>query len=384
MLTKKYTPKKLDDIVDNEIVKRRARTWLLNWKRGINGKPLLLYGPPGIGKTSLAYALSNELGFSLIELSASDLRDKTKIDKILKSSNISILGKPKLILLDDIDVMTSKDKGGISELSKLLKEPKLPIILTANDAWAQKLSGIRNECLLLQMKKLSTHQILDLLKIIKNKENILIDDKKLIEIARNAQGDVRSALNDLDSLTVSKRDRKEKIFQIMKMIFKTDKLSTARFASLTSEVDPNMLKEWIRENIPVEYTKPHEIALAYNYMSRADIFDGRISSKQYWGFMRYSIMLATVGVALSKDEVYRKFTKYQFPSYIRQLSQTKTTRAFMKEIGKKIGKKIHASSKKIIEFFGIYVNLIKENMEEAKIFFKLNADELKFIKRFNT
>ncbi len=383
MFTRKYAPKKLDELIGNEDVKRKVRTWALNWKRGIKGKPLLLYGPPGIGKTSLAYALANEFGFLLIELSASDFRDKQKIDKALKSSSMSLFGKPKLILLDDIDAMTSKDRGGISELSKLLKEPKLPIILTANDAWNQKLAPIRNECQIMQMKRPSPHQIFELLKKIKEREHIAIEDSKLMEIAKNSKGDVRSALNDLESLTIGRRDRKEEIFQVLKIIFKTEKLSAARYAAMLSDLDPDMLKAWIRENIPVEYAKPHEIALAYDYISRADVFDGRISSRQYWGFMRYSMLLATAGVALAKDDVYRKFTKYQFPSYIRQLSQTKTARALMQSIGKKIGKKIHTSSKKVVEFFGLYVNLIKEDLERAKVFYRLSDEELGFIKRFN-
>ncbi len=383
MFTRKYAPKKLDELIGNDDVKRKVRIWALNWKRGIKGKPLLLYGPPGIGKTSLAYALAHEFGFLLIELSASDFRDKNKINKILRYSNSSLFGKPKLILLDDIDAMTSKDRGGISELSKLLKDPKLPIILTANDAWNQKLAAIRNECQLLQMKKPSPYQIFELLKKIKEKEHISVDDSKLMEIAKNAKGDVRSALNDLESLTIGRRDRKEDVFQVMKIIFKTEKLSAARYASMISDLDPDMLKAWIRENIPIEYEKPHEIALAYNYISRADVFDGRIASRQYWGFMRYSMILATGGVALAKDSVYRKFTKYRFPTYIRQLAQTKTARTFMKSIGRKIGRRIHTSSKKVLEFFGLYLDLIKKDVDRAKVFYRLREDEIEFIKRFN-
>ena len=67
------------------------------------------------------------------------------------------------------------------------------------------------------------------------------------------------------------------------------------------------------------------------------MFDFRIK-KNYWQLLKYSIDLSIAGVSLSKDAVYRKFTRYNFPTYLRNMSKTVATRAIRKNVGLKIGK----------------------------------------------
>ena len=51
-------------------------------------------------------------------------------------------------------------------------------------------------------------------------------------------------------------------------------------------------------------------------LSKADIFDGRIKRRQYYGLLKYSSVLMTYGVAAAKKEKYKKFTRYRFPSFL--------------------------------------------------------------------
>ncbi len=183
-------------------------------------------------------------------------------------------------------------------------------------------------------------------------------------------------------MVLGRRDRKEDIFNVLKIIFKSTKFSSARYAAMISDVDPETLKLWLSENVANEYEKPEEIAKAFDALSRADIFDGRIKRRQYWGFLRYSMTLMTAGVSLAKDEVYRKFTKYQFPSYLRLMSKTMATRSMLYSISRKIGKRLHLSPKEVIRDIEMYFNLISKDYDRAKIFYKLKDNEIEFIKSY--
>ena len=78
----KYRPKKIEDITGNDEAKALFLEWLKNKKH--TKKAVLLYGPPGVGKTALVLAASRELGFSVIEMNASDTRSEKAINAVAK------------------------------------------------------------------------------------------------------------------------------------------------------------------------------------------------------------------------------------------------------------------------------------------------------------
>ena len=377
LLTEKYKPKKLDDMIGNEEVLSKVKKWILNWINGEHKKPLLVYGPPGIGKTSIAYAIKEEFDFGVIELSASDLRDKKRINKVLGGATLSnsLFGNMMLILVDDVDITTKNDRGAIPEISRFLKSNEKPIILTAIDAWDKKLAPIRNECELLQMKRINKSSIAKLLTKIAKLEKL--DEEIITEIAENSNGDVRSAINDLHAKHKSMRDRKIDIFQQIRDIFKAENFQDAKKA-VSGELDYEIVKLWIDENIPNEYTDKEDIAHAYHYLSRADIFEGRIR-KSNWGYLKYVIDFSTIGVSLAKKEKYRSFTKYNFPKYLKEMSQTIQRRALLKSIGLKVGKVTHTNRKEALSYIEIIKELGKKKHEETQNLYKFEDSELAFV-----
>ena len=96
-------------------------------KRGI-----YIYGNPGVGKTDFVKNILDKYNYDTITFDAGDVRNKSAIDKITKHNmsdkNIMNLfykkSKKIAILMDEIDVMNSGDKGGINSLIKLMRPKK--------------------------------------------------------------------------------------------------------------------------------------------------------------------------------------------------------------------------------------------------------------------
>jgi len=380
LYTVKYAPKKLEELIGNSEKIGQVRQWMLHWLSGKKRKPLLLWGPPGTGKTSIAYALKSQYDLDLLEMNASELRNKKRVERILGSSSLagSLFGRTRLVLIDDADVLAGrKDSGGALAIKNFLKESNHPAIVTATDIWDKKLSPIRGECEKVEMKRVNKASIRKLLGQIAKAENLTISEEKVSEIAENAAGDVRAALNDLQSLSPTSRTHERDIFQIVRGVLKAETYADVREV-MRGNIDYDSLKLWIDENIPYEYRRPEDVAAAYDWLSKADIFDGRIK-KTHWKLLKYSIDLSTAGVAIAKKEVYRHFTKYSFPSYLRSMARTRERRALLKSIGRKIGRKVHASARDSLDYLPLLKDLGKMHSTQIMDFYEFDENEMAFI-----
>lgn len=90
LYTIKHAPKKIEQLIGNEEAKQTILTWAREWERKNFGKPLLLHGPSGVGKTLAAYCLANEFDWQIVETNASNLRDKESVQKLLGLSSGSM------------------------------------------------------------------------------------------------------------------------------------------------------------------------------------------------------------------------------------------------------------------------------------------------------
>lgn len=379
LLAQKYAPEKIDGIAGNEEARTTIKRWMLEWLRGKRQRPILIYGPTGTGKTVVAYALKSEFDLELVEMNASDLRNTANVERVLASagSSFSLSGKGKILLIDDVDALQKNDRGGAPAIVSVMKNSSVPILLTAGDVWDRKLAGIRGEAQLIQFRRISKSSVKKVLQKIAEKEGIKISEPALESISENCAGDLRSAINDLQAGMNGMRDREKDVFDRMKAIFKSMKYSEAREAGW-GDVEHEFLKLWVDENIPLEYEARAEVASAYSWLSRSDIFDGRIMNRQYWGFLRYSGDLLTAGIALSKKEKYSKFVKYQFPNYLRQASALSARRAMLKEIGHKIGARTHSGWKDSLDYMHILKHIL-DSKPEAMPFYLFDEDEAAFI-----
>ena len=71
MWSEKYRPNNFLDLIGNEESRKLFVEWFTNWKKGT--KPILLVGPPGIGKTTIANIAAKPVSYTHLTLPTSDL-----------------------------------------------------------------------------------------------------------------------------------------------------------------------------------------------------------------------------------------------------------------------------------------------------------------------
>ena len=368
----------------NNAAKQQLLTWLKSWNTGIpKNRAALLFGSPGIGKTVTVETLAKVLNMELVEKNASDYRTAEAIKRFagLASQYSTLFGGKRIILLDEVDGVSGReDRGGVKELTKILKTSRSPIILTANDAYNPRFSTIRKYCEVIEFKNPTVREIVSYLSRICKKEGIETDEEILKFIVERSGRDVRSAVNDLQALAQGKtrltkddvsllsgRDRKEEIFSVMKAILYSKDSFEAKKVASSADVDPDMLFHWIYENAPYHLTEPHDLVRAMDALALADIYRQRIRDTQNWGFLRYVFDFMTAGVAAARQQTKTSgWIPFRFPQKIRMLSSTKGERAMKFNIGMKIRKRCHVgairSSKEVIPYLKV---IFQNNIEMA-------------------
>lgn len=352
-------------------------------------KSIILHGPPGVGKTSLAYALASEIDLEILELNASDLRDKEKISQIIGPASLSqsLFKKGKIILIDEVDGISARDRGGLSELLSILEKSAFPVLITANDIWQQKFNLLRQKSELVPLKEVDYKVVLDILRSICLKEGCRIGDEILTSIAIRARGDIRASINDLEVLAKSKetllvkdigeRNKEQTIFTALQYIFKNSKLDTKMidvFDEVHMEIDEIFL--WVEENLPLEY-RGAELAKALDVLSKADVFRGRIHRQQHWRFMVYEYFFLGAGIAASKKSVKTGWVNYKKPTRILKIWLQNQRNEKKKTICQKYAKYCHISTKQAMKEFLLLKQILKSSKIREEL--KLSEEEVAYL-----
>jgi replication factor C large subunit len=373
--TAKYQPKNLNDVIGQQ----KAVADVYNFWRRFNSSvknAILLHGPPGCGKTSLIYALAQQEKLEVVEINASDFRNREQIERILKpaTQQHSIFGANKIILVDEIDGMSGqKDRGGVKAVVDIIKNTKFPIFMTANDGWSDKLRAIRKISAVVTFDKINYLSIAKYLSGVCKSEDIEYEELALKKLAMSCDGDLRASINDLQSmaslgkitsneLIVWGREREEKLLDALKLIFKSfdSKVAMQVVNDLKGTNDLNM---WLEQNIPSEYSKS-EIDRAYDAISWSDIFSKRIRRRQHWRFMIYVKLLSVVGVQHAKDSANRRPIAYKRPGLIMLMWRNAAKRKKSEALATQIAGKLHCSARSLRRDFMPYLEFIEQKNKD--------------------
>lgn len=421
--TEKYRPKSLDDIVGNERAIIELRKWASSWKKSTPVKrAVILSGKAGIGKTSSAYALANDYGWTAIELNTSDARNATRIKNVATYGAINETfddqgrfisskdGGRKLIILDEADNLYERiegsetnnedlsDRGGKKAIIDTIKITNQPIILIVNDYYGlTKSSGenLKQICKLIKFYDPYPNNVLNLLKRICLRERVIVNQHVLKTISDRCKGDIRSAVNDLQSLCLDKkqidanalnvlgyRDREKDIFGALREIFKTKNIQAIRESIMHLDADPKHLLLWINENISNEYRDTNDLVKGYDALSKADVFLGRTYRRQNYALWSYANDIMNGGVAVAKSRTYPN-DKYNFPMWLREQKNSKTSRDTRDLIAEKISNSCHISNQKGKEFLlSHFTQMFKNDTRFAirmKNKFDFTENEIKYL-----
>ena len=313
MWSEKYRPKNILDLVGNEDARNSFVEWLTKWKKGT--KPILLVGPPGIGKTTLANLAAKQFNYDLISLNASDVRSKKNIQEILSPvlGNETIFGTP-MIFIDEVDGVHGRaDYGGTEAIIKILKESTVPIVLAANSDLSDKMKSIKKNARVIQFRPLSPRLLQFYLNKILQLENGKINSDSLMKLVAESKGDIRSMINFAQALVTGFNPPTEKSFESLDIeesintFYKANSIDEARSILYSLRIDP-------REKINAFYSSVIGSSISTDDMQRflqiistADMLYGKIMKTQQWRLLRY---LDAILLGLYKKDLPIRYSKY--------------------------------------------------------------------------
>ncbi|MDD1718640.1 MAG: replication factor C large subunit [Methanoregulaceae archaeon] len=307
--TEKYRPLHLRDIVGNSPAIRQIFDWAKDWTPA--KKPLILYGKPGTGKTSAAYALARAMEWEVVELNASDQRTRAVIEHVAGtgSTSASLTGHGRrLIILDEADQFHgSADFGGAKAVIGVIRDARQPIILIANNLYGLP-SEIRARCEPVQFRALQARSIVPRLREICTCEGKTCSDSALRAIAESAGGDMRAAVMmlyaaalgrthlDEEDIRPSGKDERVTLFELVIALFSGKRDDELVRLSREADDTPDTILSWAEANVSLLPDTPSR-ALAYQYLARADEYIGLTYRKQYYMLWRYATAMTLLGMA---------------------------------------------------------------------------------------
>jgi replication factor C large subunit len=393
MWSEKYRFKNIDQFIGNEQSRSDVLRWIKNWIKGT--KPLIIIGPPGTGKTSFVTSLASFFNYDLVELNASDFRNKSNLESIINPllGNNSIFGKKILLFLDEVDGISGRDdSGGLNFLISTLKSSNIPIIMAANSKNSKIKEVIKNSKMVefYPLSPFSSYLLLQHLLTVEGRSLEL--DQKLILIEKS-NGDIRSLLNlvqsklqgDYESLksiskVLSVEDcvnlffSSETVSLTKKILIQSDILYLSpKFGSTPEERMRDIVYALFSSIVANEKKIPLiEMAKILDGLSQFDLYINKIYKNRNWHLLRYAN-----DVLISKlFDITRglpiKYSQYNipFPLIGSIFIRGQSTRM----VGKFLSKIFHTNSSDFGMFYFLPLLTILKDFDHTVLFFNTVDD----------
>jgi uncharacterized membrane protein YfbV (UPF0208 family) len=361
----------MNELNINEILQRKTqeqeiKNILNNFETNITNplskKGIYIYGNHGSGKTTFITNILRQLNYDIIRYDAGDIRNKNVIEEISKhnmsNKNVISLFEKKIkkiaIIMDEIDGMSTGDKGGINSLIKLIRPKKtkkqkneedtvIPIICIGNYKIDKKIKELMKVCHLIELISPTQQQIANILKHLFSNINNNFHDKLLTYI----QEDLRKITNLYNLYKVQPtyftEERIENILQIKSYNYDTKKITNKllneyiclnEHNKVINDTDRTSVGLLWHENI-IDFIEPFDKKKTIPFYVEqldnicfADYIDRITFQKQIWQFNEMSSLIKT----LKNNKKYHEcFSSVKKTSHVNSIRFTKVLTKYSTE-----------------------------------------------------
>lgn len=276
----KYRPQDLDDVVGQDHIIQRLKQYINE-----ESMPNLMFtGPAGVGKTTTAIALAKAMlgeywKQNFLELNASDARGIETVRKDIKSfCRLKAVGAPfRIIFLDEVDNMTKDAQHALRREMEMYTKTS-SFVLSCNYS-SKIIDPIQSRCAIFRFAPIKGHQVIKRLEIIAKAEKVNYTPGTLESIVYFAEGDMRRAVNILQSTSSMGEEVTEET--VHDVVSKAKPKDVRRIVNLALDGDFMDARDLLREVMVVQGTSGEDmVTQVYQEVSRMAM-DDLIASENY-------------------------------------------------------------------------------------------------------